>query len=207
MRRPLAIAHHARNAHGLLGRLIASIMVKETGAANIRAIAALDVRPDDHVLDIGCGSGRSLELLLDKITSGHVSGVDPSTLMADRATYAVRAAIKARKADVKIAAVEQLPYADARFDKVMSVHTAYFWDRLDVAFAEIARVMKPRAHLVLILRTDADQAATRSFPAEVYTFRPIGEIVAGLASVGLVLDRVEGETESAVPALLVAHRG
>lgn len=206
MRRPLFIARQARDPHGLLGKLVASIMVKETNAANERAVAALNVQPNDHVLDIGCGSGRSLELLIGKARSGHVSGVDPSTLMADRAVNSIKAAIKARKADVKVAAVEQLPYPDACFDKVMSVHTVYFWERLDIAFAEIARVMKPDAMLVLILRTDANLAAVESFPSEVYTFRPLETVVAALGSADFTVCNVEEETEDGAPALIVARR-
>jgi cyclopropane fatty-acyl-phospholipid synthase-like methyltransferase len=57
MRRPVFIAKQARDAKGVLGRIIASRMAHETWAQNRRAIDALGVGRGDHVLDIGCGPG------------------------------------------------------------------------------------------------------------------------------------------------------
>ena len=59
MRRPHFIAEQARHATGLLGRIVAFIMARETWAENQRAIDALDIQPTDHILDIGCGHGGS----------------------------------------------------------------------------------------------------------------------------------------------------
>ena len=63
MRRPRFIAKQARHARGLLGRLIAFIMSRETWIENQRAIEALGIEESDHVLDIGCGPGRGLAAL------------------------------------------------------------------------------------------------------------------------------------------------
>ena len=43
MRRPQFIAEHARNARGLLGRLIAFIMARETWSQNLRTMDALGI--------------------------------------------------------------------------------------------------------------------------------------------------------------------
>ena len=45
--------------------------------------------------------------------------------------------------------VDRLPFDDAQFDVVCSVHTVYFWSDLANGMAEIARVCKPGAALVL----------------------------------------------------------
>ena len=60
MRRPRFIAEHARNARGLLGRTIAFMMARETWSQNLRVIQALGIDRSDHILDLGCGHGRSL---------------------------------------------------------------------------------------------------------------------------------------------------
>ena len=60
MRRPRFIAEQARNAQGLLGRLVAFIMARETRGVNQRVIEALGISHSDHVLDLGCGHGHSL---------------------------------------------------------------------------------------------------------------------------------------------------
>jgi trans-aconitate methyltransferase len=83
VRRPRFIAEQARHAKGPLGRLIAFIMARETWAQNLQAIDALTIAPNDHVLDIGSGPGRSIAELARRASSGRIVGIDPSELMAD----------------------------------------------------------------------------------------------------------------------------
>jgi len=206
MRRPRFIAEQARHAHGPLGRLIAFIMARETWAENQRAIAALDLRRSDHVLDIGCGHGRSLATLAAH--GGNVIGVDPSDLMAEIAVTRNRALVRAGRVQVMIATAADLPAADAAFDKALCVHVIYFWKDLDASFREIARVLKPGGRLVLVFRTNADKAAVEAFPADVYTFRPRTDVIAALSAAGFAVDeRVRAETEGRTPTLLMATKG
>ena len=74
MRRPRFIAEQARNAQGLLGRLVAFIMARETRGVNQRVIEALGINRIDHVLDLGCGHGHSLAELVARAPAGHVVG-------------------------------------------------------------------------------------------------------------------------------------
>src|SRR5688500_5368433 len=99
MRRPRFIAEQARNAKGLLGRFIAFVMAHETFAANKRAVDALDVQLGDHVLDVGCGHGRSLTELAARASGGRIAGIDPSELMAEIAVERNRELVKARRID------------------------------------------------------------------------------------------------------------
>jgi len=203
MRRPRFIAEQARNARGPLGRLIAFIMARETWTQNRRAIAALEVRPTDHVLDLGCGPGRALSVLAAHASRGRVAGADPSRLMVEVAIDRNRELVRARRIDVAVAGVESLPFADASFDKVLCVHVAYFWPDLDAALGEIARVLKPGGRLVLLFRTNADPVSLQSFPSEVYRFRSYDEVTAAALRAGMAPDRQAARSE---PALLVATR-
>ena len=147
MRRPVFIAQQARNAKGILGWIIASLMAHETWAQNRRAIDALGVARGDHVLDIGCGPGRSLATLANLAPEGRVVGADPSSLMAELAVRRNSTLVRARRVEIVMASATSLPFADAAFDKALCVHVLYFWNDLDRAFAEIARVLKPGGKL------------------------------------------------------------
>lgn len=207
MRRPIFIAKQARNAHGPLGRLIAFIMARETWGHNKRAMDALEIEACDHVLDIGCGPGRSIAALAALAPQGRIVGVDPSELMAAVAVGRNKALIKAQRAQVVIASAAALPFPDNAFDKALCVHVVYFWNDLAAAFREIARVMKPGGRLALLFRTNADEAAVRAFPAEVYRFPTLRDVVAPLEAAGFAVD-VHNELcgEGRTPVLLIAAK-
>ncbi|MGY4552898.1 class I SAM-dependent methyltransferase [Bradyrhizobium sp. USDA 4513] len=170
MRRPQFIAEQARNAHGLLGRLVAFIMARETWRENLRAMDALGIKLGDHVLDIGCGHGRCLTELAARAPRGHIVGMDSSELMVEIAAQRNRPLIEVARVEVVLSTVESLPFPDALFDKAVCVHVLYFWKDIEKSLREIARVLKPGGRLGLLFRTNADPKAIASFPPEIYTF-------------------------------------
>ncbi len=207
MRRPHIIAEQARHARGLLGWIIASIMARETRAANLRAIEALGIAPGNHVLDIGCGHGASLAAIAARAPKGRVVGVDPSPLMVDMAVRRNRRLVRRGRARVVVAGAETLPCPDVVFDRALCVHVVYFWTDLDACLREIARVLKPGGRLALLFRTDADAATVATFPADVYRFRALAEMIAALTVAGFAVDSINtaGKGEAG-PVLLVAER-
>jgi ubiquinone/menaquinone biosynthesis C-methylase UbiE len=208
MRRPRFIAEQARHAQGPLGRLIAFIMARETWTQNQRAIEALDVGVEDHVLDVGCGPGTSIGALARLASSGQVVGVDPSELMAEIAVNRNRALVKRGRARVVIASAAHLPFEDAAFDKILCVHVVYFWNDLEAAFREIARVTKPGGRLALLFRTNADLRAVSAFPAEVYRFPSLNDVVAPLEAAGFAVQQRDELCcdFNATPLLLLAYK-
>jgi ubiquinone/menaquinone biosynthesis C-methylase UbiE len=188
MRRPRFIAEQARNAKGLLGRIIAAIMARETWGQNRRAIDALAVEECDHILDVGCGHGRSLAVLAALAPKGRVVGSDPSELMAEIAVWRNRKLIRAHRVDVAVAAADALPFADAVFDKAVCVHVVYFWADLRAALCEIARVLKPGGRFALVFSTNANEAAVQAFPGDIYRFPALAEMVAALEAAGFTVD-------------------
>jgi len=207
MRRPRFIAEQARHASGLPGRIIAFIMARETWAANLKAIKALGIDPHDLVLDVGCGHGRGLGALAARAPKGQVVGIDPSRLMIEIAAKRNRRQVKANRVRVVVAAVEALPFPEGAFDKALCVHVVYFWPDLNAALAEIARVLKPGGRLALLFRTNADAAAVNAFPADVYRFPSVGEMVTALSTAGFTVEAIDAAPdENMRPVLVIAER-
>lgn len=206
MRRPRFIAEQARHATGPLGRLIAFIMARETWAENLRAIDALDIQPTDHVLDIGCGHGRSLAALAARAPRGCAVGADPSDLMAEIAVERNRKPVKAGRVKVVVATASDLPFPDNTFDKALCVHVVYFWKDLQSSLREMARVLKPEAKLALVFRSTRHIAAVQSFPADVYRFPELAEVERALADAGFVVAPTADPDTGAPAHLLVATR-
>lgn len=204
MRRPHFIAEHARDARGLLGRLIAFIMARETWSQNLRVMDALCIEPADRILDVGCGHGRSLTELAARAPRGHIVGVDPSELMIEIAEQRNRPLMKAARVDVIHSGVESLPFPDGVFDKAQCVHVLYFWKDVETSLREIARVLKPGGRLGLLFRTNADPKAIASFPPEIYSFPALADISAALERAGMDIQLAEDSANQ--PALVLATK-
>lgn len=204
MRRPQFISEHARNARGILGRLIAFIMARETWSENMRAMEALGIGQTDQVLDVGCGHGRSLMEIAARAPRGRSVGIDPSKLMVEIAAKRNRTLIEAGRIDVFLSGVESLPFPDDMFDKALCVHVLYFWKDVEMSLREIRRVLKPGGCLALAFRTNADLKAIASFPAEIYRFPSLADVRTVLERAGMEV-HVAGDGANE-PALLLATK-
>ena len=208
MRRPDFIARQARCPRGLLGQLIAWIGGVETTSENHRALELLELKPGDHILEVGFGHGRTVARAAAMAPDGFVAGVDLSERMVHVASRRNRRFIREGRAELKLADSSHIPYPDRRFDKVYSVHTIYFWSRPEDHLEEIRRVMKEGGRLVLGFRSREDKRAVADFPATVYRFYTSDEVrdlleAAGFERVQMVSDRIS----SRIIVFGIAHRG
>ncbi len=109
------------------------------------------IKPGDHILDVGCGTG-DLTLLAQERTgsTGQASGIDASPEMIEVA----RGKAKRRRSavDFRVGLIEQLPFPAASFDVVLSSLMMHHLpaDLKSQALAEIRRVLKPNGRLLII---------------------------------------------------------
>jgi ubiquinone/menaquinone biosynthesis C-methylase UbiE len=195
MRRPEFIARQARCPTGLLGRFLAWIMAAETAAVNEQALTLLGCRPDDHVLEVGFGHGRTLARAATLVPMGFVAGVDVSEDMVRMASYRNRQFITEGRVEVQRADSTQIPYPEGRFDRVYAVHTLYFWRDPHVHLQEIYRVMKAGARFVLGFSPKEEERTVANFPAAVYHFYTSDEVyellgASGFTGIQMVHERV-----------------
>ncbi len=183
MRRPEFIARQAGNPAGILGRLIAAIMERETARVNEDAVSLLRLRPQDDAIDVGTGHGRTLGLMAAVADQGLVVGVDHSAVMCARARHNNRGLINKGRVKVERASSDRLPFEAATFDAAVSVHTIYFWDPAAPHLSEIARVLRPGGRFVLAFRPIGTPKVD-AFPATVYRFRSVQEVESLLRAAG-----------------------
>jgi SAM-dependent methyltransferase len=184
MKRPDFLARQARQPSGILGWLIGSIMAGETRAMNAAVLAALALEPTDSLLDVGFGPGVAVELASQKVTQGFVGGADFSEPMVKMARGRCSAAIAEGRVQLAHVDSSKLPFEDARFDKVLSVHTIYFWPDPLAQLREIHRVLRGGGRLALGVRKNLLSAGTASFPPGIFTFYDDVQIAAMLQRSG-----------------------
>lgn len=114
------------------------------------ALELMALRPEDAVLELGCGSGRLIAQVAARAQRGFVAGIDPSALMVRHARFRNRRFIERGLLDLRCAASDDLSaWPAGRFDKIYALHVVYFWRRPERDLAEIHRVLRPGGRLVL----------------------------------------------------------
>jgi ubiquinone/menaquinone biosynthesis C-methylase UbiE len=85
---------------------------------------------------VGCGTGNLASRLVDR-------GLDVAAIDLDPAMVDLARGRLAGRAEVAVASVTALPFADASFDGVVSTLSMHHWADKGAGLAEIARVLRP----------------------------------------------------------------
>jgi ubiquinone/menaquinone biosynthesis C-methylase UbiE len=100
-------------------------------------VEQLNIRPDDRVLEIGCGHGVAATFVCQRLEGGHLTAVDRSPKMIEAATRRNAKFVAAGKAEFLVATLEELDLGDRRFDKIFAVRVGLFHRDPDRAHALI----------------------------------------------------------------------
>ena len=118
-----------------------------------------DIRPDQRVLEIGCGTGN-LAILIKRLHPGaEVVGIDPDPKALARARR--KAEREALPLQLDLGFAQELPYPDGSFDRVFSAFMFHHLkpDGKEKTLQEVRRVLKPGGSLHLL---DLGGATVRS---------------------------------------------
>jgi arsenite methyltransferase len=198
---PRFLARQLSRPTGLLGRVIARLMNRTNANMNAFAVGQLELTASDRVLEIGFGGGVTLPSLIAR--AAFVGGVDRSRDVVERAQAKFSGAVAAGRADFREGSIEALPFDAAAFDKVCTVNTVYFWASLDDGFAEIRRVLSPGGRVVVGF-LPKDRMDRMGMPADIFTSRAPGDVIAALTQAGFAEVRVERPTATTPWNVIVA---
>lgn len=123
---------------------------------NVHLRAAADVHPDDHVLDIGCGAGRTTREAARAAVNGTAVGVDVSASMLVHARRLADAE-GLRNVTFEHGDAQSHRFPPAHFDLCISRLGTMFFTDPTAAFTNIGRAMRPGARLVLLVWQDPDR--------------------------------------------------
>jgi SAM-dependent methyltransferase len=90
------------------------------------AVETLGVRPDDRLLEVGCGHGVAVSLVCERLAGGSVLGVDRSAKMIEMAARRNAAHLAAGRASFQVAALHEADLGAAHFDVVYAIHVPVF---------------------------------------------------------------------------------
>jgi ubiquinone/menaquinone biosynthesis C-methylase UbiE len=149
MEQACAPNHHAHypgfaGLTGLLGA--ASMILGRQGDARL-ADELSGLRPEDTVVDVGCGPGAAARRAARKAAS--VTGVDPAPIMLRVARLLSRQSKRVRFVE---GTAEALPLSEDSVSILWSIASVHHWADLEAGLGEALRVLRPGGRLVAIER-------------------------------------------------------
>lgn len=175
-----------------VGTPLAKDFIASGDALIDQSVRLCGLRPDSHVLDVGCGCGRVARPLSHFLSSsGSYEGFDVDKSAIDYCTQAYRNFPSFRFVSVDLrtarynptgrmrASKFRFPYDEGSFDQIYltSVMTHLLPDDLLGYLVEIRRVLKPagKAWITYFLRAEDVRRAERSTPGRVRFLYPYGD--------------------------------
>ncbi|MDO0823778.1 class I SAM-dependent methyltransferase [Desulfosporosinus nitroreducens] len=119
---------------------------------------AIQVTPEEYVLDAGCGSGLTA-CHLAKTVGCKIAGVDISPQMIEKARLRAEKEGVSHLVEFSVSDVYDLPFNDNHFDLIIAESITVFLDKVKV-YLEFYRVLKPEGRVA-----DLEMALLKELPA------------------------------------------
>ncbi len=166
--------------------------------------AKLDIGPDSHVLDIGCGVGGPA-VRIAKSTGAQVTGISISGQQVSMANALASAKGVSDRVRFRVEDATRMPFAEESFDAVVAIESMMHMPSRQDVFTSIGRLLRPGGQVVLtdtVQRAPipaAKQAAVdRFFTSFGSTIVPVEDYVRLLQQSGLWFEEIRDVTEHTI---------
>lgn len=144
------LIEQAKNPSGFVGSVMLTIMNRAHDGLSRWGLGFLKGKDAPEILDIGCGGGKTLQLLSQLHSSSKIYGVDFSPQAVEDSIKVNKRDVETGKMMVQQASVSSLPFQDNTFNLITAVQTHYFWPDLENDVKEVYRAMKEGGHFFIL---------------------------------------------------------
>jgi ubiquinone/menaquinone biosynthesis C-methylase UbiE len=116
------------------------------------AMATMQIEPDDHVLEIGCGSGTAASLVCQRLAEGdgHLTALDRSATVLGSAEFRNIDSVRAGRATFLPIPLNAVKVPAHSFNTVFAINVNLFWVRSAVTELDLVRrALRRRGKLFL----------------------------------------------------------
>ena len=142
-----------------------ALIQEATGNAGYEyALQFLKIKPNETLLDVGCGSGFFSDLAFEK--GADVTGIDASKQLIQQA--------KRRNDSIKFLTgeMEELPFADNTFNIVCGFNSFQYATNIKNAFSETKKVLKDKGKFVVMIWGNKEDCETATYMEAVGSLLP-----------------------------------
>jgi ubiquinone/menaquinone biosynthesis C-methylase UbiE len=155
------------------------VFEKGNAALNDLVYEALAISHNDHVLEIGFGTGTLIKRIAEHSDNGLIEGIDFSKSMVAIAQKKNKTFINNGKVKIHLGDFDEMQFDDCSFDKVFSVNTIYFWKTPDITISKIHSILKPGGKLVIGFhdRSDMEKMPLNTDVFRYYSTKDLTELL------------------------------
>ena len=172
-------AARASEAHSELCRRVFGEDLCQEGQADMTSlkdlIAALNLKPGEHVLDLGCGAGVIAEYVAE-VSGTSVTGIDYSAPAINEANE--RTADRNTQLTFAVGDMNDLNLPDKSLDAVISLDTLYWAADLEATLAALKRALRPGGLMGVFMNhhIDEGEAKERLRPAHSKAWKALSNL-------------------------------
>jgi ubiquinone/menaquinone biosynthesis C-methylase UbiE len=107
-------------------------------------VERMKVRPEDRVLEIGCGHGVAASLVCERLVNGRYTAIDRSQKMIDAARRRNAEFVASGKAEFLLGDVRTVDLGKRQFDKIFAQRVRLFHEEPELARELFKRWLAPR---------------------------------------------------------------
>lgn len=141
-----------RKPEGNAGVEIAKLMAEHNAFMNQLTYNTIQLQKNDDVLEMGIGNGSYFKQVKKIVQNGKLIGIDYSPTMIEKAIEINKELVDNKDIKIIHASIDNMPFENNAFSKIITVNTIYFWDNIDTYLKEIKRVLQIDGKLAIGFR-------------------------------------------------------
>ncbi|MGG5318126.1 class I SAM-dependent methyltransferase [Enterococcus sp. AZ072] len=143
------LINQSKHPAGLIGKLMMKTWNRTYFPMIKWAVNSIEKTSVLQILDVGIGNGLSSEYLFQQFPNSELHGID----ISEEAIRQARKRLDQGQANFQVSGIEDTNFASEQFELICAFQTHFHWEKLTESFDEIARILKPKGHLLLACET------------------------------------------------------
>jgi cyclopropane fatty-acyl-phospholipid synthase-like methyltransferase len=169
---------------GVLGKIVANLMIIGNRSAYETLIKDLAIQKNDKILEIGYGPGIGLDLISKRFDTSYIYGIDFSGLMYRRAARRNRQVIKQNRVHLLFGDFVETEISTRWFDKIFCINVVYFWDELQKPFERVKSLLKDNGIFCFYMAKKDDLNKIKFTEDDIFNKYTIEQVSEALKSAG-----------------------
>jgi SAM-dependent methyltransferase len=141
------------------------------------ATELLEIKPTDHILELGCGAGILAEQIATRLTSGKLIAIDKSSSMVDKAQQRNSRFIDNGVSSFLAADFLKAELSRSYFNSIVAFNVNFFWKNPVLELLYIKQLLKLKGKLYVFYQAPFDINITAAEPIKQELLKNAFEII------------------------------